>query len=211
MSRPNLIRGWCLSSHGQVMRRLDTLPESYYKGGSIGGDSLASRHRIHHHQGGDKERQSSTFLTIQRKSHLIMAQRKLSMYIYHQHWHRSTNIGLAPGALASSEEASSMPSNQRTQSWKAQPYFETRASLSSQDTQTSRLSGGPLKTLTSSKMPPSKPTLSFKNAFFQDLIILYMWGSNSRAESARAKRLGWEPKRPSFWDCLAEDCRVAAE
>ncbi|KAM0424966.1 hypothetical protein ACHAPT_009767 [Fusarium lateritium] len=53
--------------------------------------------------------------------------------------------------------------------------------------------------------------LKFKNTFFQDWIILYMWGSNSRAESARAKKLGWEPKGPSFWECLAEDCRVAAE
>jgi hypothetical protein len=39
---------------------------------------------------------------------------------------------------------------------------------------------------------------------------LYMWGSNSRAESARAKLLGWKPHGPSFWDALPEDVEKAA-
>jgi nucleoside-diphosphate-sugar epimerase len=39
---------------------------------------------------------------------------------------------------------------------------------------------------------------------------LYLWGSNSRADSARAKKLGWEPHGPSFWEALPEDCKVAA-
>ena len=41
--------------------------------------------------------------------------------------------------------------------------------------------------------------------------VLYLWGSNSRAESARAKALGWKPHAPSFWEALPEDCKVAAE
>lgn len=41
--------------------------------------------------------------------------------------------------------------------------------------------------------------------------VLYLWGSNSRAESARAKKLGWKPHGPSFWEALAEDCRIAKE
>lgn len=36
-------------------------------------------------------------------------------------------------------------------------------------------------------------------------LALYIWGSNSRAESARAKELGWKPKGPTFYDQLAED------
>jgi hypothetical protein len=39
----------------------------------------------------------------------------------------------------------------------------------------------------------------------------YIWGSNSRAISARAMRLGWEPKGPSFWDELAADVAHAVE
>jgi hypothetical protein len=38
---------------------------------------------------------------------------------------------------------------------------------------------------------------------------LYLWGSNSRAESARAKKLGWNPHGPSFWEALEEDVNVA--
>ncbi|PMD54419.1 NAD(P)-binding protein [Hyaloscypha bicolor E] len=41
--------------------------------------------------------------------------------------------------------------------------------------------------------------------------VLYLWGSNSRAESSRAKKLGWRPHGPSFWEALPEDCKVAAE
>jgi nucleoside-diphosphate-sugar epimerase len=41
--------------------------------------------------------------------------------------------------------------------------------------------------------------------------VLYLWGSNSRAESSRAKKLGWKPHGPSFFDALDEDCKVAAE
>jgi hypothetical protein len=40
---------------------------------------------------------------------------------------------------------------------------------------------------------------------------LYLWGSNSRAESARAMKLGWKPHGPSFWEQLPEDVRVAVE
>lgn len=38
---------------------------------------------------------------------------------------------------------------------------------------------------------------------------LYLWGSNSRAESARAKKLGWNPHGPTFWEQLSEDVNVA--
>jgi hypothetical protein len=41
--------------------------------------------------------------------------------------------------------------------------------------------------------------------------VLYLWGSNSRAESARAKKLGWKPHAPSFRDALSEDIKVAVE
>jgi len=40
-------------------------------------------------------------------------------------------------------------------------------------------------------------------------LSLYLWGSNSRAESARAKQLGWKPHGPSFWDVLEEDVSIA--
>ncbi|RFU28296.1 hypothetical protein B7463_g8034, partial [Scytalidium lignicola] len=42
-------------------------------------------------------------------------------------------------------------------------------------------------------------------------IALYIWGSNSRAESARAKKLGWIPHAPSFWEALDEDVRIAVQ
>jgi len=43
-------------------------------------------------------------------------------------------------------------------------------------------------------------------------MALYVWGSNSRAESARAKALGWNPQaHPSFWDALPEDVAVALQ
>jgi hypothetical protein len=41
-------------------------------------------------------------------------------------------------------------------------------------------------------------------------LMLYIWGSNSRATSSRARKLGWKPQAPSFWEALSEDCRVAA-
>ena len=40
-------------------------------------------------------------------------------------------------------------------------------------------------------------------------IALYLWGSNSRADSVRARSLGWEPRGPSFWDLLEEDVSIA--
>ncbi|KAF2097818.1 NAD(P)-binding protein [Rhizodiscina lignyota] len=40
-------------------------------------------------------------------------------------------------------------------------------------------------------------------------LVLYLWGSNSRGESARARKIGWKPAGPSFWESLDEDCRVA--
>ena len=42
-------------------------------------------------------------------------------------------------------------------------------------------------------------------------MILYLWGSNSRASSSRAKLLGWTPKAPSFWYSLAVDVEVAVQ
>lgn len=42
-------------------------------------------------------------------------------------------------------------------------------------------------------------------------IILYLWGSNSRASSSRAKLLGWKPKAPTFWYTLASDVGVAVK
>jgi nucleoside-diphosphate-sugar epimerase len=42
-------------------------------------------------------------------------------------------------------------------------------------------------------------------------LVLYLWGSNSRAESARAKQLGWNPHGPSFWEALPEDVEIAAK
>lgn len=53
--------------------------------------------------------------------------------------------------------------------------------------------------------------LKFKHPLFTSAFILYIWCSNSRAESARAKKLGWQPNGPSFWEALPEDCKVAAE
>ncbi|KAL8381578.1 hypothetical protein RB595_005725 [Gaeumannomyces hyphopodioides] len=41
-------------------------------------------------------------------------------------------------------------------------------------------------------------------------LTLYLWGSNSRASSTRAKRLGWKPTRV-LGDYLADDCKIAAE
>jgi len=40
-------------------------------------------------------------------------------------------------------------------------------------------------------------------------LALYLWGSNSRAESARAKRLGWKINGPDFWTQLPEDVKIA--
>ena len=40
-------------------------------------------------------------------------------------------------------------------------------------------------------------------------IALYLWGSNSRADSVRARKLGWKPHGPSFWESLEEDVSIA--
>ncbi|KAH8821857.1 hypothetical protein F5884DRAFT_851066 [Xylogone sp. PMI_703] len=42
-------------------------------------------------------------------------------------------------------------------------------------------------------------------------VALYIWGSNSRAESARAKKLGWVPHGPTFWEALEEDVKIAVQ
>jgi len=42
-------------------------------------------------------------------------------------------------------------------------------------------------------------------------MILYLWGSNSRASSSRAKLLGWKPKAPSFWYTVAGDVEAAVK
>lgn len=42
-------------------------------------------------------------------------------------------------------------------------------------------------------------------------MILYLWGSNSRASSSRAKLLGWKPKAPSFWDTLPSDVEAVVK
>jgi hypothetical protein len=42
-------------------------------------------------------------------------------------------------------------------------------------------------------------------------IARYVWGSNSRAESARMKALGWKAQGPSFWEDLAADVEQAVE
>jgi len=42
-------------------------------------------------------------------------------------------------------------------------------------------------------------------------MILYLWGSNSRASSSRAKLLGWQPKASSFWYSLAADVDAAVQ
>ncbi|TVY81910.1 hypothetical protein LSUE1_G003720 [Lachnellula suecica] len=39
----------------------------------------------------------------------------------------------------------------------------------------------------------------------------YIWGSNSRAKSARLESLGWKAKGPSFWDALPADVAHAVE
>ncbi|KAH8881962.1 NAD(P)-binding protein [Thozetella sp. PMI_491] len=65
-------------------------------------------------------------------------------------------------------------------------------------------------------LPSGTPTVSWNKdqvaAVVPDLprLALYIWGSNSRAESARAKKLGWKPHGPSFWEALPEDCKTAA-
>lgn len=42
-------------------------------------------------------------------------------------------------------------------------------------------------------------------------VMLYLWGSNSRAYSERARKLGWEPKGKSFWESLEEDVKIAVQ
>lgn len=43
----------------------------------------------------------------------------------------------------------------------------------------------------------------------KETILLYLWGSNSRAEPARLRKLGWVESGPSFWQCLEEDVKIA--
>ena len=43
------------------------------------------------------------------------------------------------------------------------------------------------------------------------VLAQYIWGSNSRAQSARAELLGWKPTGPSFWDELPRDVKHAVE
>lgn len=43
------------------------------------------------------------------------------------------------------------------------------------------------------------------------VLAKYIWGSNSRAESARLKALGWEPQGPSFWETLEDEVTLAIE
>lgn len=40
-------------------------------------------------------------------------------------------------------------------------------------------------------------------------IARYLWGSNTRAVTARAQALGWKPVAKSFWDSLDEDVSIA--
>jgi len=42
-------------------------------------------------------------------------------------------------------------------------------------------------------------------------LVLYLWGSNSRAESSRAKRLGWKPHAAGFFGALEEDVTIAVK
>lgn len=42
-------------------------------------------------------------------------------------------------------------------------------------------------------------------------LALYLWGSNSRADSARAKKLGWKSSGPDFWTQLPEDVKIAVQ
>jgi len=40
------------------------------------------------------------------------------------------------------------------------------------------------------------------------LIGKYLWGANTRAVSEKAKRLGWKPKGPSFWETLEQEVTI---
>ncbi|KAI9684293.1 MAG: hypothetical protein M1822_005766 [Bathelium mastoideum] len=66
-------------------------------------------------------------------------------------------------------------------------------------------------------LPKETPVVSWDKDRLASLLpedpgrVLYLWGSNSRAESARAKALGWKPKAPTFWEALREDCKIAVE
>jgi len=45
----------------------------------------------------------------------------------------------------------------------------------------------------------------------QPVLSLYLFGSNSRAESARARLLGWKPRGPTFWKALPEDVEITVK
>ncbi|KAN0096703.1 hypothetical protein V8E51_015508 [Hyaloscypha variabilis] len=40
-------------------------------------------------------------------------------------------------------------------------------------------------------------------------VARYLWGSSTRAYSARAHQLGWKPQGPSFWEALPEDVSIS--
>jgi hypothetical protein len=63
-------------------------------------------------------------------------------------------------------------------------------------------------------LPADSKVVSYDRAtvggFSQDPArALYLWGSNSRANSVRAKQLGWKPHGPDFWTVLPEDIKRA--
>lgn len=42
-----------------------------------------------------------------------------------------------------------------------------------------------------------------------ETLFLYIWGTNSRADSARLRKLGWGESGPTFWECVEEDVKIA--
>jgi nucleoside-diphosphate-sugar epimerase len=63
-------------------------------------------------------------------------------------------------------------------------------------------------------LPPDSKPVSWSQAQMANLmpqkpdLSLYLWGSNSRADSVRARHLGWKPHRPNFWESLEEDVSI---
>ncbi|KAK2802266.1 hypothetical protein FQN50_007447 [Emmonsiellopsis sp. PD_5] len=63
-------------------------------------------------------------------------------------------------------------------------------------------------------LPPNTKTISYDEQRVSTVLQpawlgLYLFGSNSRADSARARQLGWRPRGPDFWTMLPEDVRAA--
>ncbi|KAK2783720.1 hypothetical protein FQN53_008986 [Emmonsiellopsis sp. PD_33] len=63
-------------------------------------------------------------------------------------------------------------------------------------------------------LPPNTKTISYDEQRFSTVyqpawLGLYLFASNSRADSARARQLGWRPQGPDFWTVLSEDARAA--